>query len=230
MSRIKTWARARLRPLFLGVCVTLLVLGIAGVVITSASGGSEVDPEQIEAAKQELVTERDQAQGDLETAHQTLLNDLGGVDVERTARDRALVRGLVLELTATSISSRTIHQEQIAFDARYEALGPTSSTLTEFLPEWMATTEGTTYSLASLQVDVAAVSGLDYRYTAIARLDPVAEGDKAQYVFLTISTSPDAEITEIGASRMDNRSRDALVAQEDGSDETETPAEEEVEG
>lgn len=223
MSTIKTWAKAHMRPLFLGICTTVMVLGIASVA-AAMSANPVADSREVEATKEQLRKERATARQTLDEKHQELLSTIGGADVERVERDSHTIRGFVLDLAATSSTSRTVRAEQISLDTRYEVLDPSSPVLTEFLPGWMASTEGAVLRLGDLEIDVAGIAGLDYSYTVTARLDPVDGGSKTQYLFVTVSTSQDGSITKVDAYRADNRSRDELLAAD------EAAADEEAEG
>lgn len=214
MNRFVSWARMHQKPLFLGVTVTMMALGIVSVVLSMGSSDPEADAAQVAATKVELALAREQAELNLATAHETLLADLPGMDAERVKRDEAIVRSFVLTLAGTSTSSRTTGEEQASLDARYEALDEESRLLTEFLPEWIVSTKGTQFTLAELDTQVSGIKGLTYSYSAVARLDPVGDQGRAQYIFLTMTTSQDGTITATEAYRVTNSSRNTLIEDE----------------
>lgn len=144
------------------------------------------------------------------------------MDAERADRDRATARSVLLSLTDSSASSRTVRETQVALDARYGFLGNSSRSLTEFIPEWMAATgagqgAGTAYQLADFDADVIAVKGLDYAYAGVARLDPVSVDGKptakSEYVVFTFATGQDGTVASFEAYRASARTRDQLAAQ-----------------
>lgn len=218
MNRLVNGARMRPKPLFLGVTATVMVLGIVSVVLSMSSSDPEVDAARVAATKVEVAQEREQAEMDLATAHETLLADLPGMDAERVERDEATVRSFLLTLAGTSTSSRTTGEEQASLDARYEVLDEESRLLTEFLPEWIVSTKGTQFTLAELDKQVSGIKGLTYSYSAVARLDPVGDQGRAQYIFLTMTTSPDGTITATEAYRVTNSSRNTLIEDEKEAD------------
>lgn len=212
MSTVRIWARTHMRGLFVGICAGLMVLGIGSLVVTWASADPVASTEEVEATTSQLREDKAAAQQDLREKHQELLSQMSGADVERVERDRETVRDFVLDLAASSSTSRTVHDQQVSLDTRYEVLDSGSPVLTEFLPGWMASREGTVFTLRDLEVDVAGIAGLDYSYTITARLDPVSATGKTQYLFVTISTAQDGAITTAQAYQADSRSRDELLA------------------
>jgi hypothetical protein len=210
------WMKKRANTVFLGICAGLLALSVASLVMALGPGDQASSAEQAAGIKAGLVEDKDGAEAVLEARHSELLAELGGTDADRIKRDRTVIRTFVLSLAEAPASSRSVRDEQISLDARWDVLGPDSRTLTEFLPEWMATGEGRHYRLTDLDIQVAGISSLDYSYTALARLEPNEDSDGAQFVFLTATTKQDGALTEAVAYRASNASRAELEAADGG--------------
>ena len=224
--------KARYRPrehagkLVVGATGAVLALSLVSLGTTlsgSASAGPEAQPDQLVV---KLEADLEKTQRDLRTSHDRVLADLSGVDHERAGRDEATGRSVLLSLTDTSASSRTVKQAQVLLDTRYEFLDNKSRTLVEFIPGWMAATRqgrgvATTFALRELTIDVSGVRGLDYSYVGTARLESVtASGSgsvRSEYVLFTYSTSQDGTVTSFEVFRASSRTRDALVAAGSGS-------------
>jgi hypothetical protein len=219
----KGWLRNRAGKVL--VCSTGALLTVSLLLMgTSPLGG---DSAEVGAQAGRLVAtlegDLSKAQGDLKAKHEKLLADLPGVDTERADRDEATGRSVLLSLTDSSASTRDVKRTQALLDARYEFLTPSSRVLTEFIPEWMAAIGsghgiGTTYTLGALDIDVSSVQGLDYGYIGLARLDPVAIGDRStatsEYVLFGYSTKQDGTVSSFEACRASSRTRDSFVAAE----------------
>lgn len=210
------WMKKRANTVFLGICASLLTLSVLGLAVTMKPGDAATVSEQVTNLKAGLVEDKEEAEAELETRHSELLADLSGIDADRVTRDRKVIRAFVLSLAEAPASSRSVRDEQISLDARWDALDAKSRTLTEFLPEWMATGEGRHYRLTDLEVQVAGISSLDYSYTALAKLEPDEDTDGAQFVFLTAMTTQDGELTEAVAYRASNASRSGLEGTDGG--------------
>lgn len=219
----KDWIRERAGKVL--VCTTggLLALSALSLGATVLDDGSADADAQADELIVQLHDDLEQAQDDLDAKHAQLLADLPGLDAERADRDRATARSVLLSLTDSSASSRNTAQAQAALDARHDFLDGSSRTLTEFVPEWMAATgsaqgSGRTYTLASLDVDVTGVKGLDYSYTGVARLNPVSEDGastaKSEYVVFTFSTRQDGTVSSFEAYRASSRTRDQIAPAE----------------
>ncbi|MCX5103419.1 hypothetical protein [Streptomyces sp. NBC_00439] len=222
-EHIKDRLRQHTGKLLIGATGTLLalsVLTLGSSLVGDSPAASDTRPD---ALVQRLKSDLDKAQAELRTQHAALLNQLPGVDVERVDRDTATGRSLLLSLTDSSASTRTVKEQQALLDARYGCLDHESRVLTEFVPEWMTATgavqgSGTTYTLAGLDIDVSRVQGLDYSFTGVARLDPVRVGAdrnstaKSEFVVFTYATSQDGTVTLLDAYRASSRTRDALAA------------------
>ncbi|MFJ6484200.1 hypothetical protein ACIQK6_29340 [Streptomyces sp. NPDC091682] len=202
-----------------GALLALSVVTLGASLLSDAPAASDV---QDDAVVQKLEGNLSDAQTELAAQHKALLAQLPGVDIERANRDRTTGRSLLLGLTDSSATSRTVKEQQALLDARYGFLDHESRVLTEFVPEWMTATgatkgAGTTYALADLDVHVSRVQGLNYSYTGVARLDPVRVGPtqsstaKSEFVVLTYSTSQDGTATSLDAYRASSKTRDALV-------------------
>lgn len=203
------WMKKRASTVFLSICAGLLALSVASLVMTLSPGDQASSTEQAAGIKAGLVEDKEGAEGELEARHSELLAELGGIDADRIKRDRRVIRTFVLSLAEAPASSRSVRDEQISLDARWDVLGPDSRTLTEFLPDWMAT-EGRHFRLTDLDIQVAGISGLDYSYTALARLEPDEGG--TQFVFVTATTKQDGALTEAVAYQASNVSRTGLEA------------------
>ncbi|MFE1409550.1 hypothetical protein ACFW6F_01830 [Streptomyces sp. NPDC058746] len=208
--------------ILLGGTGALLALSVVTLGAGLLSDGPAVSDIQDNAVVQKLEGDLNDARTELAARHTALLAQLPGVDIERVNRDRTTGRSLLLGLTDSSASSRTVKEQQALLDARYGFLDHESRVLTEFVPEWMTATgatkgAGTTYALADLDVHVSRVQGLNYSYTGVARLDPVRVGPdrgstaKSEFVVLTYSTSQDGTTTSLDAYRASAKTRDALV-------------------
>ncbi|SIO86932.1 hypothetical protein [Nocardiopsis sp. JB363] len=204
------WVKKRANTVFLSICASLLALSVTSLVMALSPGDQASSAEQAAGIKAGLVEDKEGAEGELATRHSELLAELGGIDADRIKRDRRVIRTFVLSLAEAPASSRSVRDEQISLDARWDVLGPDSRTLTEFTPEWMATGEGRHYRLTDLDIQVAGISGLDYSYAALARLEPDEDG--AQFVFVTATTKQDGALTEAVAYRASNASRAGLEA------------------
>lgn len=227
----KDWMRDQAGKIV--VCTTGALMALSLVLLGSAlAGNGTEDPEaRADQIIAQLRDDLEAAQADLDVEHARLLADLPGMDPERAERDRISARSVLLSLTGSSASSRSVEETQAALDARYEFLGPSSRVLAEFLPEWMAATGsdqrlGTTYRLARLEVDVTGVKALDYSYAGVARLAPVsAEGDstaKSEHVVFTYATRQDGSMSSFEAYRASSRTRDRLLGKEP--DDAATPS------
>lgn len=208
------WMKKRANTVFLSICAGLLALSVASLVMALSPGDQASSAEQAAGIKAGLVEDKEGAEGELAARHSELLAELGGIDADRIKRDRRVIRAFVLSLAEAPTSSRSVRDEQISLDARWDVLGPDSRTLTEFVPEWMATGEGQHYRLTDLDIQVAGISGLDYSYTALVRLEPDEDG--AQFIFVTATTKQDGALTEAVAYRASNASRTGLEAADEG--------------
>lgn len=221
-EEIKDKLRLHAGRILLGGTGGLLALSVVALGASLLGDGPAASDIQDNAVVQKLEDNLSDAQTELAAQHTALLAQLPGVDIERVNRDRTTGRSLLLSLTDSSGSSRTVKEQQALLDTRYGFLGHESRVLTEFVPEWMTATgatngAGTTYALADLDVHVSRVQGLNYSYTGVARLDPVRVGPdqssvaKSEFVILTYSTSQDGTATSLDAYRASSKTRDALV-------------------
>ncbi|MFF4409511.1 hypothetical protein [Streptomyces sp. NPDC001404] len=215
--------RQHARKILLGGTGGLLALSVVTLGASLLSDGPAASDTQADAVVQKLESNLGDARAKLATQHTALLVQLPGVDIERVNRDRASGRSLLLSLTDSSASTRTVKEQQVLLDTRYGFLDHKSRVLTEFVPEWMTATgatkgAGTTYSLADLDIDVSRVQGLNYSYTGVARLDPVRVGPDqngaatSEFVVFTYSTSHDGTVTSLDAYRVSSNTRDAFAA------------------
>ncbi|MFF8914181.1 hypothetical protein ACF08M_12855 [Streptomyces sp. NPDC015032] len=222
-EEIKDKLRHHAGKILLGGTGALLALSAVTLGASLLGDGPAASDAQAEAVVQKLEGRLGDAQGKLATQHAALLARLPGMDIERVNRDRATGRSLLLSLTDSSASTRTVKEQQALLDARYSFLDHASRALTEFVPEWMTATgatkdAGTTYTLGDLDIDVSRVQGLNYSYTGVARLDPVRIGPeqsgttKSEFVVFTYSTSQDGAATSLDAYRASSKTRDALAA------------------
>lgn len=180
-EEIKDKLRQHGGRILLGGTGVLLALSVVTLGASLLSDGPAASGTQADAAVRKLEGKLSDAQAKLATQHTALLTQLPGMDIERVKRDRATGRSLLLSLTDSSASARTVKEQQVLLDARYGFLDHTSRVLTEFVPEWMTVTgatkgTGTRYTLADLDIDVSRVQGLNYSYTGVAWLDPVRVG------------------------------------------------------
>ncbi|MFG2684024.1 hypothetical protein [Streptomyces sp. NPDC048392] len=217
----------RLRPhagkILLGGTGALLALSVVTLGASLLSDGPAASDTQADAVVHKLEGDLGDAQAKLAAQHTALLAQLPGMDVERVNRDRATGRSLLLSLTDSSASTRTVKKQQVLLDARYGFLDHKSRVLTEFVPDWMTASgatkgAGMTYTLADLDIDVSRVQGLNYSYTGVARLDPVRVGPdqnsaaKSEFVVFTYATSQDGTVTSLDTYRASSQTRDALAA------------------
>ncbi|MEU7156130.1 hypothetical protein AB0A98_06750 [Streptomyces chrestomyceticus] len=222
-EEIKDRLRQHAGKFLIGGTRALLALSAVTLGASLLSGRPTASDSQAEAVVQKLEGKLRDARAKLATQHAALLAQLPGVDIERVKRDRVTGRLLLLSLTGSSASSRTVKGQQVLLDARYRFLDHASRVLTEFVPDWMTTTgttkgAGTTYTLADLDIDVSRVQGLNYSYTGVARLDPVrigpvqASAAKSEFVVFAYSTSQDGAVKSLDACRVSSKTRDALAA------------------
>lgn len=217
-----------------------LMIGGAAVLLAGsvASLGASLTTDGTAAAEAEANVLIAQLEKDLETAettlaskHAELSSQISGANIQRVETDTALGRSALLSLTEPAGSTRSLHESQLLLDTRFEALGPGSRALTEFLPTWYAATgaaqgNGAAYELASFDVDVTGITGLDYSYTGVARFDRVGDSGfgRSEFLLFAFTTNGDGEITAIDAYRASSATRDAFVAAAADDDES-TPAE-----
>lgn len=229
-EEIKDKLRQHAGKILLGGTGALLALSVVTLGASLLSDGPAASGTQADAVVHKLEGSLGDARAKLATQHTALLVQLP-VDIKRVNRDRATGRSLLLSLTDSSASTRTVKEQQVRLDARYAVLDHKSRVLTQFVPEWMTATgatkgAGTTYTLADLDIDVSRVQGLNYSYTGVARLDPVRVGPeqnsaaKSEFVVFTYATSQDGTVTSLDAYRASSETRDALA---DGSEEQPTP-------
>ncbi|GHB82192.1 hypothetical protein GCM10010306_090940 [Streptomyces umbrinus] len=222
-EEIKDKLRQHAGKILLGGTGALVALSVVTLGASLFSDGPSASDTQADAIVQKLESNLGDAQAKLATQHTALLVQLPGMDIERVNRDRATGRSLLLSLTDSSTSTRTVKEQQVLLDARYDFLDHTSRVLTEFVPEWMTATgatkgAGTTYTLADLDIGVSRLQGLNYSYTGVARLDPVRVGPdqnsaaKSEFLVFTSSTSHDGTVTALDAYRASSKTRDALAA------------------
>lgn len=219
---LKDWLRDHAGKVMVGATGGLLAISLfslGGAVLDDGSAGAEAQAQQMKAG---LEKDAKAAEASLETAHEKLLADLPGIDAERVKRDQASGRSVLLSLTDCSASSRDLKGAQLELDARYDFLDTGSRALTEFLPEWLATTggskgPGTAYALTSVEIDPSGVQALDYSYVGLARLDPISTDGKPatakpEFVAFQYTTEQDGSVSGFEANRLSSRSRDALLA------------------
>ncbi|TLS46069.1 hypothetical protein FE633_10990 [Streptomyces montanus] len=222
-EEIKDKLRQHAGKILLGGTGALLALSVVTLGASLLSDGPAASDTQVDAVVQKLESNLGDAQAKLATQHTALLVQLPGMDIERVNRDRATGRSLLLSLTDSSTSTRTVKEQQVLLDARYDFLDHKSRVLTEFVPEWMTATAatkgaGTTYTLADLDIGVSRVQGLNYSYTGVARLDPVRVGPdqnsaaKSEFLVFTYSTSHDGTVMSLDAYRASSKTRDTLAA------------------
>lgn len=213
---VKDWVRARTGKVL--VCFTGLLLTTAVVMmgLTLTSDQNADAENQAGGLIARLQNDLDASQDELRAKHTKLLAELPGLDIERVGRDRATGRGVLLSLTGSSATTRTVRQTQVLLDARYSFLDHKSRVLTEFVPEWMAATgvtqgSGTVYQLADLDITLTGVQSLDYSYVGVARLDPVGKPAKSELVVFTYTTAQDGTVSSLDAYRVSSRTRDELI-------------------
>ncbi|MFE5863574.1 hypothetical protein [Streptomyces virginiae] len=222
-EEIKDKLRQHAGKILLGGTGALLALSVFTLGSSLLSDGPATTDTQADALAQKLEGNLSNAQTKLATQHAALLAQLPGMDIERVNRDRATGRSLLLSLTDSSASTRTVKEQQMLLDARYGFLDHESRVLTEFAPDWMTATgatkgAGTTYTLADLDIDVSRAQGLNYSYTGVARLDPIRVGPdqnsaaKSEFAVFTYSTSKDGTVTSLDAYQVSSKSRDTLAA------------------
>ncbi|WP_327357880.1 hypothetical protein [Streptomyces sp. NBC_01304] len=222
-EEIRDTLRQRAGKILLGGTGALLVLSVATLGASLLSDGPAPSDTQADSVVQKLEGNLANAQAQLATRHTALLVQLPGMDIERVNRDRTTGRSLLLSLTGSSASTRTVKEQQALLDARYGFLDHQSRVLTEFVPQWMTATgatkgTGPTYRLADLDIDVSRVQGQNYSYTGMARLDPVHVGTdqnsaaKSEFAVFTYSTSPDGTVTSLDAYRASDKTRGTLAA------------------
>lgn len=223
---IKSWLRPR-AGLVLCICTGLaLALSLTSLVGTMGSTSQADADAQAQQLIEDLEADLATAQEELQAEHLDLLAQLPGMDIERVRRDQGQGRSLVLTFTGTSTSALPTQEIQQGLDGRYEFLDTSSRSLTEFIPEWKAATNGTSYVLGDLDITLQSVQSLDYSYVGLARLDPAkVEGEsptsKSEFVIFTYSTTSDGTVTSFEMYRASSSTRDALLAQDQPEPENE---------
>ncbi|MFC9756690.1 hypothetical protein [Streptomyces sp. NPDC056921] len=226
IKKIKDRLRQHAGKLLIGGTGALLAFSVLTLGSSLVGEDSAASDTKADALVQRLEGDLGNARARLERRHAALLAQLPGVDVERVDRDTVTGRSLLLSLTGSSASTRTVKEQQALLDALYSFLDHESRVLTEFVPEWMTATgatqgSGTTYTLAYFDIDVSCVQALNYSYTGVARLDPVRVGPdrnstaKSEFVVFAYATSQDGTVTLLDAYRASRRTRDALAAAAD---------------
>ncbi|MEV7867529.1 hypothetical protein AB0P17_15815 [Streptomyces sp. NPDC088124] len=209
--------------ILLGGTGALLALSVFTLASDLLSNGPAATDTQADALVQKLEGNLDDAKTKLAAQHAALLAQVPGMDIERVNRDRATGRSLLLSLTGSSTSTRSVKEQQVLLDARHGFLDHESRVLTEFVPEWMTATgatknAGATYTLGDLDIDVSRVRGLNYSYTGVAQLDPVRVGPdqnsaaRGEFAVFTYSTSQDRTVTLLDVYLASTKIRDALAA------------------
>ncbi|MFD2024177.1 MULTISPECIES: hypothetical protein [Promicromonospora] len=224
------WLRSHAGKLLVGGAGALLTLSVFALGSALLDDGS-TEPDDEDALVQALEADLAVALHELKVAHTALQTELASTETDRVSQDEAVIRSLLLSLTDSSASSRSVARTQALLDARYEFLDHESRVLTEFVPGWMTATgsmqgAGTVYALAGLDLDVRGVQGLDYSYVGVARLDPVEQDEnsttKSEFVVFTCATAHDGTVTSLDAYRASNRTRDVLVAARNEDESAET--------
>ena len=210
--------RAKAGTVLVVASAALLAIS-AGTTVVSALSDPRTGAEKADDLVIELTDERDAAQDSLDADHEALLDSLPGVDARRIPRDEAAVKGALGFTIETASGSRTLAEAQLVLDARYDALGAGSTTLTDFLPAWysVAGTE-TAWTVGEWDVTLSGVDGLTYTYAGTAELLPVsADGQDgaAQWVLLVATTDADGEINAFDVSLADPATRSALNIDDD---------------
>ncbi|WP_030895977.1 hypothetical protein [Streptomyces sp. NRRL F-5053] len=202
-----------------GILLAVSLFTLGGSLLGGSTGDTEVRADDLIV---KLRKRSDTAETRLEVKHKKLLDKLPGIDTARAGRDEATGRSVLLSVVDFSTSSRNAKQAQVMLDTRYPFLGPTSRTLTEFVPQWIADEErSTTYALAQLDINISDVQGSNYSYVGMARLDPVTADKpnkkstaKSEYVVVTYQTAQDGTVSSFEANRISSRSRNAWVTAE----------------
>lgn len=170
-----------------------------------------------------LTDEAETAEQDLADQYDQLLTDIQAPDAERVDRDTGQMRDVLNAVTGSSLTGRTVDEQQRMLDARYGFLDSRSRVLTEFVPDWMGRTRtqgdrGAVYAMTSFDTHVTGVSGLDVTYVAIARYDRVRvddqDGERHEYVLSRCTVAQDGTITAFEAHRASNQTRDRFDGQD----------------
>lgn len=211
--------RTHANKLMIGGAAVLLagsVFALGTALTTDGTAAAEADADVLIG---QLTETLETAEATLATEHAKLSDTISGADLQRVTEDIVRGRSVLLSLVEPAGSQRSLHDAQLLLDTRYEALTPTSRTLTEFLPTWYDATgtgqgNGAIYELTSFDVDVTQIAGLDYTYVGVARLDRVEDGNanRSEFVLLSFSTNADGDVTAIDAYRASSTTRDAFVA------------------
>lgn len=217
-EEVKDWVREHASVVLLGGSGALLVLGLLAACSSMTGGQSQAS---VNRQAGQLVSNlhgqvKDQ-QASLVKKHTDMLAGLPGLDSARVSRDQAAGRSILLAVTGSAASSRTVSATQKELIGRYGFFSKTSQAVTSFVPDWMATAgagkgRGITYRLASTDIQASGVKGLDYSYIGTAHLVPAGSvrSGSDQYVVFTYGTHSDGSVTWFGIDLVSPRSRDAL--------------------
>lgn len=208
--------------------IGLGMIGLLCIVFVMGQPTTNDVADGIDDLRGELTSQQESLASDLVT----LNRDISSVDVERVNRDSEQGHELMLALTGTSGSQLGVGAAQKSLSTRFDAFDEKSQALTEFLPEWISATASdgpAVYQLGSMDTRLTRVAGLDYSYTATARLDPVSadgeDGEKderpSEIVLLRFSTTSDGALKGVEAWRISSDSRNALLENTDASGDDE---------
>ncbi|WP_338675875.1 hypothetical protein V1460_25120 [Streptomyces sp. SCSIO 30461] len=129
-GEIKDKLRRPAGKILLGGAGALLVLWVVTLGTGLLSDGPAASDTQADAVVQKLEGNLGDAQAKLATQHTARLVQLPGMDIERVNRDRATGRSLLLSLTDSSTSTRTVKEQQVLLDACHGFLDHRSRVLT----------------------------------------------------------------------------------------------------
>jgi hypothetical protein len=221
--------RTHANKLMIGGAAVLLVGSVLTLGAALTTDGTAAAEAEADVLITQLEKDLEKADATLAEQHQKLSGQISGADAQRVVTDTALGRTAILSLVEPAGSSRTLHASQLLLDKRYDALDQNSRVLSGFLPTWYAATgagqgNGAAYELTTFDVDVTQITGLDYSYVSVARLDRVEPdgAGRSEYVLFTFSTNSDGEITAMDAYRASSATRDAFVAATADEAETES--------
>lgn len=210
---VPAWLSDHGTKVALAASAAVLVTSMVTLGTTVSAPGEAETSARVEARVSQLETDLATSRSQLRTKHEELLNQLSGMNVQRTTRDTDVARSLALVIAGTSSSSDSAARQEKSLAARYPFLAADGSrALSEFLPGWLADTAGTSYTLVEVQPRVRGVSGLTYDYFTLARLDPVEGNGSPQILVMTYRTEEDGTVSNFEVSRASTRTRDAYLA------------------
>lgn len=203
-QRVRRWGHVAALGIgslvFLGSAAALTLTLIGNASLAEATGPST----SFTAAQ----TAAENSESELVSARAELM-ELVGVNAPRVEQDTATFTGVAQALATSATSTLPGAERDAVLAAKYPFLAGSSAL---GLPS-----DVDRYEVGELNVEVTAVSGLDYRYLVIVNLAPVdvtqteeADGPAQEWLVFTATTNSNGEVTSFEAHRTSSSTADAL--------------------